>query len=389
MKKRGRGRPPSAIKTCQSLKLPYKKQCKFCRNRKPSKFCTRRSNGLVPTKKTKVSPMKLRKRKPKVASSTEILARIFEEDFDSENPSTLIQFKRSWNRFTRKSRRLRQLPPKHTSAIRTKMKKKKKMNSTLPVHLTLPLNEIVVDPQTRVYTTPRCGWNAMVRRVIQYGFIRMGKPAERNEFGNNVWRGPTGVIAKLQKFAGTSGPRNKLLVKKIIRKTLELGKKYDAGERTLMKQPRKRKLNQDDVNLAGQMLRSGCGERWTTAHVNKERISREGNADAGVDIRTLDRTLKTKFNAIVHKRQKKGTGSKDKNSIWARARVSFCKQLLTQLGTLLCFIMFYFHFISQIHVCRFAHSSSGGYRTRTGTGIEFIQSNPIIIHARPHFDIAD
>ena len=131
--------------------------------------------------------MKLRERKPKVETHTELLARLFEEDFDSENPSELIQFKRSSNRFTRqKSRRLRKLSPKHTPAVRTKLKKQS-ARSSLPDHMALPLHEIIINPRTRLHSTPKCGWNGMVRRVIQCGFISMGKPAERDQFGRNVY----------------------------------------------------------------------------------------------------------------------------------------------------------------------------------------------------------
>ena len=53
---------------------------------------------------------------------------------------------------------------------------------------------------------------------------------------------------------------------------------------------------------------------------------------AKVSRRTLEHTFKKKYDAIVHRRQTKGTGSKDKNSIWAITRNCLSKQLLMLLG---------------------------------------------------------
>ena len=73
------------------------------------------------------------------------------------------------------------------------------------------MQEVIVDDATRVYKTPKCGWNGMIRRVIQYGFIKMKKPPEFNATGNEQWSGPNGVIVQLMNYAGISGWRQKKL----------------------------------------------------------------------------------------------------------------------------------------------------------------------------------
>ena len=59
------------------------------------------------------SPRKLRQRKERKISATELAAAAFEKDFDSANPSTDIQFKRTWNSrgIRKRSRRKMGLPP--------------------------------------------------------------------------------------------------------------------------------------------------------------------------------------------------------------------------------------------------------------------------------------
>ena len=211
----------------------------------------------------------------------------------------------------------------------------------------LPMREIIVDQATRAYRTPKCGWNGLVRRVIQFGYMQMGLVPEYDDYGNNLWRGPNGVVQQLQNYAGTSGTRNKKVVREIMEKCLTLGDSYDAGERSKMKRPRKRKLTQEEADLGGRVLRSGLGSKWAATYINRERIDRLGDDKAGVDTRTLERTLHGKYNAKLHHRQKRATGLRDKNSIWAGARLSFCKQMLSQLGKLLvCCCQPISHFIS-------------------------------------------
>ena len=41
------------------------------------------------------------------------------------------------------------------------------------------MQEVIVDGATRVYKTPKCGWNGMIRRVIQYGFINQDEETAR------------------------------------------------------------------------------------------------------------------------------------------------------------------------------------------------------------------
>ena len=109
-------------------------------------------------------------------------------------------------------------------------------------------------------------------------------------------------------------------------------KDYDAGKREKMKASRKRKLTQTDVNFAGKMLKKGSSSMWTTCAVNN-RIEFAGRGEkAKVTRRTLERTFHGKYDAITHRRQTKGTGSKDVNSIWAQCRLAIAKQFHIQIG---------------------------------------------------------
>ena len=191
--------------------------------------------------------------------------------------------------------------------------------------------EIILDNNRRVYRTPRMGWKSLVRRVIQYGYDKMGQPVEYDELGRTQWRGPSGVVAKLQEYADVHGWRSKKIIKEIIGKCRQ-NPKFDAGKRVKMCAPRKRKLNQSDINLAGKIINSGSSTGWAASAVNN-RIAFMGRGEkAKVDRRTLERTLHDKYDAITHRRQTKGTGSKDKYSTWAVARKALCGQVLTQLS---------------------------------------------------------
>lgn len=175
-------------------------------------------------------------------------------------------------------------------------------------------------------------WNGTTRRVVQHGFLRMKQPAEYDEFGRNQWSGDQGVISQLQKYAGIHGWRSRKTIREIISKVLKCGKSYDAGIRERMRRPRKRKMNQSDVDLAAKMLRSNSGSQFATIAINNK-IEIEGRGEkAKISRRTLERTLQKKYDTTVHRRQTKGTGSKDKESIWAIARTQLAKQLLVQLG---------------------------------------------------------
>ena len=136
----------------------------------------------------------------------------------------------------------------------------------------------------------------------------------------------------------SSGWRNKKLVRSILNTCLKEDANYDAGARVNLLKPRKRKLFEAEVKLASKMLRSGTSTSLTTTVINHTILhSNDGRGPDDVVARnTLIRTLKQKYNVKVKKRQKKGTGSKDKNSIWALARVAFAKQLGYQLGVFFC-----------------------------------------------------
>ena len=125
--------------------------------------------------------------------------------------------------------------------MRTKSRRIAKLSPTPVIHNLIDVKQESIeedDNGTRVYRTPKMGWNSRVRRVVQYGFIKLGMPSEFNEFGNNQWRGPHGLIKKLQDYADISGWRSKKIVREIIRKCSERGKAFDAGRREKMGAPR-------------------------------------------------------------------------------------------------------------------------------------------------------
>ena len=270
----------------------------------------------------------------------------FENDFDSPNPSPTIQFNYSWApgpKKRRKSRRNLVLQPtnnKYSKALE-KRKQQNKKRAPLKEKQTflqqIPLHEVVVDAETRVYRTPNSGWDGMVRRVVQYKYAMLDMPKQFNRFGKEVWSGPDGVIQYIQNWAGTSGWRNKKVIREVMNECLKAAQnkeKYDAGQRVKMQRPRKRKMNQDDANLAGLMLRTGAGVKWSATMINHKIINgSHGRSSSNVICRnTVANTLKGKYDAKVHRRQKKGTGSRDKTSIWATARNAFTRQLYYQLG---------------------------------------------------------
>ena len=182
------------------------------------------------------------------------------------------------------------------------------------------------------------GWNSLTRRVVQHGFMMLGQPPEYDENDANQWRGPEGIISTLQEYVGLSGWRSKKVIKEIIRKCLQ-DPLFDADNREKGQKPRKRKLKQKGANLAGKMLRHGSGTHWAATFVNRSTLDNGGSEKDTVSRRTLERTLKNKYDAIVHRRQTKKTGSKDKNSVWAKARTALGKQLLIQLGACVVLIM--------------------------------------------------
>ena len=164
----------------------------------------------------------------------------------------------------------------------------------------------------------------------------MGQPAEYDEFGTNQWldrKGKKGVISQLQAYAGVSNWRSRKTIREIISRTLT-DHTFDAGVRENMRKNRKRKMIQSDADLAGKMLRHGSGTHWAATFVNNKIINDASRGEKHVITRrTLERTLKGKYDALVHRRQSKKTGSKDKNSVWAKSRLALTTQLLIQLGT--------------------------------------------------------
>ena len=83
-----------------------------------------------------------------------------------------------------------------------------------------------------------------------------------------------------------NGWRSKRIIKEIITRVQnEDDNKYDAGKRERMSQPRKRKMNQDDVNLAEKMLRHGSGTHWTATFVNRNIL--DNNRGSGATVSKL------------------------------------------------------------------------------------------------------
>ena len=121
----------------------------------------------------------MRSRKKRIKSSVEEAAEAFEKDFDSANPSTLIQFKRNRNA-RRQSRRLQSL-----SVLQAKTEKVGHADN-----VTQEEPEVVYRAPPVRYFKPMKGWDGSSRRVIQYAFRKLGSPTELNDANNNVWRGP-------------------------------------------------------------------------------------------------------------------------------------------------------------------------------------------------------
>ena len=288
-----------------------------------------------------LSPRRLRQRVIKHKTVCELQAEEFEKDFDSPNPSPHIQFKRTWDcrpwekQKRRTSRRLKMLPPCPLSVQPTRSSSNKRKADQDTENTSQPdPQELILENNVRVYRSPKMGWNSLTRRVVQHGYLRMNCPSEYDENGNHQWSGNNGVISQLQNFAGITGWRSRKVIRQIMKKMKSLapGQTYDAGIRESSRKPKKRKMTQSDVDLAGKMLRNNSGSQWATIAVNNK-IEAEGRGQkAKVSRRTLERTLKKKYDAIVHRRQTKGTGSKDVNSIWAIARNALSRQLLVQLG---------------------------------------------------------
>lgn len=281
------------------------------------------------------SPRKLRERVTRKPSQSELAAECFEQDFDSKTPSEDIQFKRTWNAkgTSKQSRRRLGLPP----AVFNLQKNRKRKPEAYVEH--------VIEGNVKIYRCPRMGWNSLTRRVIQHGFLLMGSPSQYNDVGNNQWRGPGGAIEQLQSYVGLSGWRSKKVIRGILEKCKQ-NTAYDAGQREKMQQSRKRKMTQNDVNLATKMLRHGSGIHWATTYVNRQILDSDRGTGSTITPRTLARTMKKSYNAEVHRRQCKKTGSKDKNSVWAQARLALAKQLLVQLRT---YMRFCFFIVLEFH----------------------------------------
>ena len=157
----------------------------------------------------------------------------------------------------------------------------------------------------------------------------MDMSPERNELGNNLRFGPEGVIQQIMDYADTSGWRVKKIVKEVITNRQTQGPDYDTGVLTKMKRLRKLKLLDSDMELVTKMIRTGSGLKWTVCVVNH--VIKNGDCDRDVSNVvthvTVSNTLKDKYDGKSHKHKKKGTGSRDKTSIWWKTRNDFCTQL--------------------------------------------------------------
>lgn len=165
---------------------------------------------------------------------------------------------------------------------------------------------------------------------MKFGFEKLGRPLEFDTYTNNQWRGADDVITQIQKYSMVNGWRSKKVIRDVISKCLE-EPKHDAGVRSRMREPRQRKMDDEDVELTTNALRHGAGTIWATCYLNHDRIHNKNKE--GVDRSTMIRTMTGKYNASVHRRQKKKpTGSNEKESKWAKARFVLAKQFLFQIG---------------------------------------------------------
>ena len=131
-------------------------------------------------------------------------------------------------------------------------------------------------------------------------------------------------------YASLTGNRARQTVKTILLQCVANGDSYDAGNRYKMQRKRRRIMSQQDSDHAGKLLDHGTGTFWTTAYVNHNRIRKDGKK--GVSRSTLIRTLKEKYDCQCHRRQTKATGTnKDKNGVWAQARLALAKQFQKQI----------------------------------------------------------
>ena len=154
----------------------------------------------------------------------------------------------------------------------------------------------------------------------------MGSPPQFDDNENEVWSGPDGVVQQLQNYAGTCGWRNKKVVRNILKACQEHGEPFDAGERVKMRKPRKRKLEHDDLNLAGKMLRGGSSAKWATTVVNHQILNQDNGRgqDDVVCRQTVTRTIKNKYDGIVHRRQKKRHGIERQGITVGQSTIGIC-----------------------------------------------------------------
>ena len=178
------------------------------------------------------------------------------------------------------------------------------------------------------YFKPMKGWDGSSRRVIQYAFSKLGSPTELNDANNNVWRGPDGTIKQIQDYVMVSGWRSAKTIRSILTKTLH-DPDHDAGIRIKMRDERQRKMSESDARFVMKSLRHGSGMNMVTAYLNHDRIHKHNQT--GLSESTIRRTMQKKYDAIVHRRQKKPTGSDDAEAKWTRARLQLSKQFLYQV----------------------------------------------------------
>ena len=268
-----------------------------------------------------VAPI-LRKRKAPERNVVEEQFDAFVCDFDSKNPDVSIQFKRNWAKDEiKKSRRQQGL-----SILRTGSLPNSKNLST-PIHGSSSNDNSAPPASTRV--PPRKGWDGNARHTVQHGFKLLGYPPQF-VYGKDQWRGPDGIISRLMEYAALSGNRARQMVKQLLLDTVTKGDTYDAGNRTRMQRSRKQKLDQAEVDYGGKLLKHGTGSFWTVAHMNYDRIHRQGKE--GISRSTFLRIIKDKFNSRCHRRQTKSTGSsKGKSSVWSQARLALAKQFKKQI----------------------------------------------------------
>lgn len=196
-----------------------------------------------------------------------------------------------------------------------------------PVDQPVPVGQPATDERPVLKLCP-----SKRRRLIQFMYEALGAPDEINAFGDNVWEGKHGIINQIRQLCWMNSKswRVRSVVRNVIehvRAQMDAGIEHiDAGERLHgSNSGRHRKLTESEDRLVARALNKGMGIQMTHAIVNHNRA-----ADNKVSFSTVWRSASRGFGGSCHNRPTKKTGSKDEDSIWAKARLAIGLQLQQQ-----------------------------------------------------------